>query len=69
MTTVDWIAVAVIAIAALVGLRRGLIGGLLGLAGIAVGAYIGAKLAPELLLRQRVAVHAARRARRGGGRS
>ena len=49
MTTVDWIAVAVIAIAALIGLRRGLIGGLLGLAGIAVGAYIGAKLAPELL--------------------
>ena len=49
MTSVDWIAVAVIAIAALLGLRRGLIGGLLGLAGIAVGAYIGAKLAPELL--------------------
>ena len=49
MTTVDWIAVAVIAVAALIGLRRGLIGGLLGLAGIAVGAYIGAKLAPELL--------------------
>lgn len=49
MTTVDWIAVAVIAIAALLGLKRGLIGGLLGLAGIAVGAYIGAKLAPELL--------------------
>jgi S1-C subfamily serine protease len=49
VTTVDWIAVAVIATAALIGLRRGLIGGLLGLAGIAVGAYIGAKLAPELL--------------------
>jgi len=49
VTTVDWIAVAVIAVAALIGLRRGLIGGLLGLAGIAVGAYIGAKLAPELL--------------------
>ena len=49
MTTVDWIAVGVIAVAALIGLRRGLIGGLLGLAGIAVGAYIGAKLAPELL--------------------
>ena len=49
MTTVDWIAVAVIVTAALIGLRRGLIGGLLGLAGIAVGAYIGAKLAPELL--------------------
>ena len=49
MTTVDWIAVAVIAVAALIGLRRGLIGGLLGLAGIAIGAYVGAKLAPELL--------------------
>ena len=49
MTTVDWIAVGVIAIAALMGLRRGLIGGLLGLAGIAVGAYVGAKLAPEFL--------------------
>ena len=49
MTTVDWIAVAVIAITALIGLRRGLIGGLLGLAGIVLGAYIGAKLAPEIL--------------------
>jgi S1-C subfamily serine protease len=49
VTTVDWIAVGVIAIAALAGLRRGLIGGVLGLAGIAVGAYIGAKIAPEFL--------------------
>ena len=49
MTTVDWIAVGVIALAALSGLRRGLIGGVLGLAGIAIGAYFGAKLAPELL--------------------
>ena len=42
MTSVDWIAAGVIAIAALTGLRRGLIGGVLGLAGIAVGAYFGA---------------------------
>lgn len=49
MTSVDWIAAGVIAIAALTGLRRGLIGGILGLAGIAAGAYFGSKLAPEFL--------------------
>jgi len=49
VTGVDWVAAGVIAIAALTGLRRGLIGGVLGLAGIAVGAYFGAKLAPEFL--------------------
>ncbi len=49
MTRVDWIAAAVIGLAALNGLRRGLIGGALSLAGIALGAYFGAKLAPELL--------------------
>jgi S1-C subfamily serine protease len=49
VTTVDWIAAGVIALAALAGLRRGLIGGVLGLAGIAIGAYFGAKLAPEFL--------------------
>ena len=49
MTSIDWIAAGVIAITALIGLKRGLIGGLLGLAGIVVGAYLGAKLAPEFL--------------------
>jgi S1-C subfamily serine protease len=49
VTSVDWIAAGVIAIAALAGLRRGLVGGVLGLAGIALGAYLGAKLAPEFL--------------------
>ena len=49
MTTVDWIAAAVIALAGLNGLRRGLVGGALSLAGIAAGAYFGAKLAPQLL--------------------
>ena len=49
MTTVDWIALGVIALAAVNGLRRGLIGGALSLAGIAAGAYLGAKVAPQLL--------------------
>ncbi len=49
MTTVDWIAAAVIGLAALNGLRRGLVGGVFSLAGIVAGAYFGAKLAPQLL--------------------
>ena len=49
MTTVDWIAAAVIGLAALNGLRRGLVGGALSLAGIVAGAYFGAKLAPQFL--------------------
>ena len=49
MTRVDWIAAAVIGLAALNGLRRGLVGGALSLAGIVAGAYFGAKLAPQFL--------------------
>jgi len=49
MTTVDWIAAAVIGLAALNGLRSGLVGGVFSLAGIAAGAYFGAKLAPQFL--------------------
>ena len=49
MTNLDWIAVAVIAFAALNGLRLGLVGGTLSLAGVAAGAYVGAKLAPQVL--------------------
>jgi S1-C subfamily serine protease len=49
VTTVDWIAAAVIGLAALNGLRRGLVGGVLSLTGVVAGAYFGAKLAPELL--------------------
>jgi S1-C subfamily serine protease len=49
VSTVDWIAAAVIGLAALNGLRRGLVGGALSLAGILAGAYFGAKLAPEFL--------------------
>lgn len=49
MRTVDWIAAAVIGLAALNGLRRGLVGGAFSLAGIVAGAYFGAKLAPQFL--------------------
>lgn len=47
MTKLDWVAAAVIALAALNGLRRGLVSGALSLGGIVVGAYLGAKLAPQ----------------------
>ncbi|HEY1369327.1 MAG TPA: MarP family serine protease [Gaiellaceae bacterium] len=49
MATVDWIALGVVALAALGGLRRGLIGSALSVAGIVVGAIIGARLAPHFL--------------------
>ena len=49
MTTVDWIAAAVIGLAALNGFRRGLVGGIFSLGGIIAGAYFGAKLAPQFL--------------------
>jgi uncharacterized membrane protein required for colicin V production len=49
VTTIDWIAVAVVAFAAVLGLRRGLISSALSLAGVVVGAMIGARLAPHLL--------------------
>jgi S1-C subfamily serine protease len=48
VTSVDWIALAVIALAALNGFRRGLVAGAFALAGIVGGAYAGAKLAPQL---------------------
>jgi S1-C subfamily serine protease len=49
MTWLDWLAVAVAAIAALAGLRRGLVVSLLSLAGVALGAVLGGRLAPVLL--------------------
>ena len=49
MTTVDWIALAVIAHRRARRAPARAVGGALSLAGIAVGAYIGAKLAPHLL--------------------
>ena len=49
MTTVDWVAVAVICVSAVVGYRRGLIASGLSLAGVIAGAIIGARIAPHLL--------------------
>ena len=49
MTRVDWIALAIAALAALSGLRRGLVATALSFAGLAAGAIVGARLAPHVL--------------------
>ncbi|MHB8643525.1 MAG: MarP family serine protease [Gaiellaceae bacterium] len=49
MTTVDWAAVAFVAVTSLLGLKKGLLASALSLAGIVVGAVVGARLAPHLL--------------------
>ena len=49
MTRVDWLAVGIAAVSALGGLRRGLIATALSLAGLAAGAVVGARLAPQFL--------------------
>jgi S1-C subfamily serine protease len=49
VTTVDWIAVGIVAVAALNGLRSGLVTGALSLAGVVAGAILGARLAPQFL--------------------
>lgn len=49
MTRVDWIALAIAALGALSGLRRGLIATALSLGGLAGGAVIGARVAPHFL--------------------
>ena len=48
MTKVDWLALAFVAFTALLGLKKGLIGSALSLAGIVVGAIVGSRLAPQL---------------------
>lgn len=49
MTRVDWIALAIAALSALSGLKRGLIATALSLGGLAAGAVLGARLAPHVL--------------------
>jgi uncharacterized membrane protein required for colicin V production len=49
MTRVDWIALAIAALAALAGLKRGLVATALSLAGLAAGAVLGARVAPHFL--------------------
>jgi S1-C subfamily serine protease len=45
----DWVVIGVVVVAALYGLMTGLVRGALSLAGFALGAYVGARLAPGLL--------------------
>jgi S1-C subfamily serine protease len=49
VATVDWIALAVVALAAAAGWRRGLVLSLFSLAGLLLGAWIGSRIAPHLL--------------------
>ncbi len=49
MSTADWVVIAVVAIAGLYGISTGFLRGAFSLAGFAVGAYIGARLAPQIL--------------------
>jgi membrane protein required for colicin V production len=49
MTRLDWILLGFVGLSALGGLRRGLIGTALGLAGLAVGSVVGARAAPHFL--------------------
>jgi len=48
-TTVDWVALGIVALAAFAGWRRGLVATALSLAGLVAGAYVGARVAPHLL--------------------
>ncbi len=48
-TTVDWVALAVVALSALGGMRRGLVLSALSLAGLVAGGYAGSRIAPHLL--------------------
>src|SRR6059058_738631 len=49
LTTLDWIALGIVALAAFAGWRRGLIASALSLLGLVAGAYAGSRLAPHLL--------------------
>jgi S1-C subfamily serine protease len=49
VTRVDWIAIVVVAVAAFLGFRKGLLASALSLAGVVVGAFLGARLAPHVL--------------------
>jgi S1-C subfamily serine protease len=49
VSTADWVVIGVIAVSALYGLAAGFLRGAFSLAGFALGAYFGARLAPELL--------------------
>ena len=45
----DWVAIAIVVVAAVGGLRRGLVLSAFSLVGLAGGAYVGSRLAPHVL--------------------
>jgi len=49
LTTVDWVALALIGLMAVAGLRRGLVASALSLGGLVAGGYLGSRVAPHLL--------------------
>jgi S1-C subfamily serine protease len=49
VTRVDWIALAIVALSALSGLKRGLVATAFSLGGLALGAVVGARVAPHVL--------------------
>jgi S1-C subfamily serine protease len=49
VTRLDWIALGLVALTGLVGLRKGLVASLLAITGIVAGAVIGARIAPVVL--------------------
>lgn len=49
MSAADWVVLLVVVLAGLYGLANGLVRGALSLAGFALGAYLGARVAPDLL--------------------
>lgn len=49
MSTADWVVIAVVAVSGLYGVTTGFLRGAFSLAGFALGAYLGARLAPALL--------------------
>lgn len=49
MSRIDWIALGIAALSALAGWRRGLVATALSFAGLALGAVVGARLAPQFL--------------------
>ena len=49
MATADWIVIGVVILFGFYGLSRGLVRGALSLAGFALGAYLGAQIAPAFL--------------------
>lgn len=49
MSTVDWIALALIALTALTGFRRGLVVGVFSFGGLVLGFYIGTRVGPSLV--------------------